>query len=157
MTAAVPTVARTAAFSDLAFQPTSSCDAVVSLGAIADTSSSAHATLLAQALRVLKPGRPLIFVERVASGASPLRPLLAANPRSNVASPELLASTLTAAGFEAPAWDVALGGQDPHVLGVATKPVKGRPLSAAGTQEPEPVSLKSMRRNTNSSNKGFKG
>lgn len=73
-TASSPALTNPASLARLpatALQADASVDAVVSLCAFADASDVQRAALLQEALRVLKPGRPLVFIER--GGAAPAR------------------------------------------------------------------------------------
>ncbi|PNH04320.1 hypothetical protein TSOC_009521, partial [Tetrabaena socialis] len=64
MQAAIPTVAKPQSPTNLGFAADGSVDAVVSLGALAGMSEAQRAAFAAEALRVLKPGCPIIFMER---------------------------------------------------------------------------------------------
>ncbi|GLI68178.1 hypothetical protein VaNZ11_012520, partial [Volvox africanus] len=104
--AAVPTTAKMQSPANLGFAADTSVDAVVSVGAIAGMSESQRVAFATEALRVLKPGCPIIFVERTESH------LQGWKERRDA--------------FELVQWDVALEGQDPHAVGVAVKSAEYR-------------------------------
>ncbi len=79
---------------------------------------------------MLRPGRPLIFLEKLREGGSPLRPLLGGDAGSLTAVE--LGALLPAAGsgagsgaFEYVEWSPALEGQNPHAVGVAVRGESG--------------------------------
>jgi hypothetical protein len=74
--AGVPTVAQVQAPTSLAFAADASVDAVVLLRKLGPLAPSARQACLSEAARVLRPGQPLVFIERLQEGASPLRPLI---------------------------------------------------------------------------------
>lgn len=123
--AAVPTLGRRQPAYDLSFAPDASADAVVSLGQLAPLAADKRAALLAEAARVLRPGGVLVLVERAAAGprapASPLRALIAAGaPGGSVDLGEV--DALRSGGgsglatWSAVQYDLALEGQDPHIM-----------------------------------------
>ncbi len=60
----MPTLARPQSPANLGFAGDGSIDAVVSLGALGRMSEVQRQAFLGEALRVLRPGAPIIFVER---------------------------------------------------------------------------------------------
>lgn len=77
VSAAVPTQAKQQAVTDLAFQADVSVDAVIALGVLGQLGSAQERqACLRECARVLKPGMPLVFVEPVKEGGSPLRGLV---------------------------------------------------------------------------------
>ncbi len=62
--AAVPTIARVQSPDDLSFAANNSVDAVVCLRSASNMSSRTAGSFLSESSRVLKPGCPLIFVEK---------------------------------------------------------------------------------------------
>jgi predicted methyltransferase len=117
MTAAVPTKARKQLPDDLSFVPDASVDAVVSLATLGQLDPSQRSKCLSEIQRVLKPGRPLIFVERLQEGGSPLRGLIGGS--NGALGVQEVESWGQLKGLEGLQWDIALGGQDPHAAGVA--------------------------------------
>lgn len=101
-----------------AFQPDASVDAFYSRGAIGAAEDPAQ--LLAEALRVLKPGGVLLFCEEV-RGRGPamelLQGLLPGGPDLSRDIPVLLEE----AGFEESGGELFAEWTYPHALGVATK------------------------------------
>ncbi|GIL52380.1 hypothetical protein Vafri_8267, partial [Volvox africanus] len=116
--AAVPTTVKTQSPANLGFAADTSVDAVVSVGAIAGMSESQRVAFATEALRVLKPGCPIIFVERLPGGL-PIRFIGSSN--STLAESHLQGWKERREAFELVQWDVALEGQDPHAVGVAVK------------------------------------
>ncbi|EFJ45877.1 hypothetical protein VOLCADRAFT_118240 [Volvox carteri f. nagariensis] len=116
--AAVPTVAKQQSPANLGFASDGSVDAVVSLGAVAGMSEQQRAVFTTEALRVLRPGCPIIFVERIPGGL-PIRFLGASS--ATLAESYLQGWKERNDAFELVQWDVALEGQDPHAVGVAVK------------------------------------
>ncbi|KAG2426547.1 hypothetical protein HXX76_011772 [Chlamydomonas incerta] len=101
------------------FAADASVEAVVSLGALAGMSEVQRNACVAEALRVLKPGCPLIFIERLPGGV-PLRYLGA--PSTAISESVFRGWEQRPDGaFSLVRWDTALGGQDPHAVGVAVK------------------------------------
>ncbi|GIL79577.1 hypothetical protein Vretifemale_8899 [Volvox reticuliferus] len=116
--AAVPTTAKTQSPANLGFAADASVDAVVSIGAIAGMSEPQRAAFATEVLRVLKPGCPIIFVERIPGGL-PIRFIGASS--FTLAESFLQGWKDRQDAFELVEWDVALEGQDPHAVGVAVK------------------------------------
>ncbi len=116
----MPTVARKQPFSDLRFAAPGAVDAVVSLGALGAQGPQERAECVREALRVLRPGGVLIFVERVIEGGSPLRGLLG-GASAAISTTDLEDLMKQTGGWESVGWDVANQGQDPHVLGLAVR------------------------------------
>lgn len=120
VTAAVPTQVKQQPITDLSFQPDSSIDAVVSLNQLSDLEPQQLQQCLREICRVLKPGMPLVFVEPVAEGGSPLRGLVGVSPGKQLAASQLDSWQQNPA-FSYVQWDTALAGQDPHAVGVAVR------------------------------------
>eukprot|EP00877_Chromochloris_zofingiensis_P001523 jgi/Chrzof1/11371/Cz05g34110.t1 len=119
MSAAVPTTVRQQSPTNLSFQDTDSVDAVVCLRTLGSMTQQQRAACLSEVLRVLKPGRPLIFVERIKEGGSPFRGLIGGE--QGALDSNDLQRLQGLSGFQYTQWDVALVGQDPHAVGVAVK------------------------------------
>lgn len=150
ITAAVPTQVKQQPITDLSFQPDSSIDAVVSLNQLSDLEPQQLQQCLREVSRVLKPGMPLVFVEPVAEGGSPLRGLVGVSPGKQLSASQLDLWQQNPA-FSYVQWDTALGGQDPHVVGVAVRSEVR--VSAKGTKEDEPSARR--RRKQPKAAKGF--
>jgi len=126
----VPVVAKPeVAAWDLAFQPTASADAVVALRSLAPLEPAQRALAVAEAMRVLKPGRPLIFVERLSSGG-PLAVLLGGGPALEPAALEAALEAGAGAAAGLVRWDVALEALDPHAVGLVMR--SDAPASSSG-------------------------
>ncbi|GMH43762.1 hypothetical protein BSKO_11696 [Bryopsis sp. KO-2023] len=97
----------------------SSADAVVLIGKLSSMKNIDG--FLEEICRVLKPGAPLIFIERVAADGvgSIFQGFL--GDKSNAIDSAALEKIKSFPGFEEVNWDIALDGQDPHALGVASK------------------------------------
>ncbi|KAG2485966.1 hypothetical protein HYH03_015292 [Edaphochlamys debaryana] len=123
--AAIPTLCKPQSPTNLGFAADASVDAVVSLGALAGMGEAQRTAFAAEALRVLKPGCPIIFLEKIPGGL-PFRFL---GSSDKTISPSYLEGWKALSGqFELVTWDVALEGQDPHAVGVAVKAENARPL-----------------------------
>jgi O-methyltransferase involved in polyketide biosynthesis len=120
VTAAVPTRVRQQPITDLQFQPDSSIDAVVALGVLSDLQPQEQQQCLQEIARVLKPGMPLVFVEPLAEGGSPLRGIVKVSSGQGMPLSQLQAWQQNPA-FSYVQWDTALEGQDPHAVGVAVR------------------------------------
>lgn len=120
VTAAVPTLVKQQPVTDLRFQPDASIDAVVALDTLAGLEPQQQQQCLREVARVLKPGMPLVFVEPLAEGGSPLRGLVGVSSGKTLAAAQLEAWQQLP-GFSYVQWDRALGGQDPHAVGVAVR------------------------------------
>lgn len=122
MTAAVPTLVRQQPITDLRFQPPGSIDAVIALNVLSELEPQQLQQCLQEVSRVLKPGMPLVFIEPLAEGGSPLRGLIGVSGGSKGG---LSASQLEAwqqnPAFSYVQWDTALAGQDPRAVGVAVR------------------------------------
>ncbi|KXZ56099.1 hypothetical protein GPECTOR_2g981 [Gonium pectorale] len=141
MQAAVPTVARQQSPANLGFAADGSVDALVSLGALAGMSDAQRAAFAAEALRVLKPGCPIVFIERVPGGL----PLRFIGSSSRTLAPSYLEGWKARMdAFELVQWDVALEGADPHAVGVAVKAAAYRP-QAPGSSRAEKAAEKAER------------
>lgn len=141
MQAGVPTVVRSQDPDDLSWLADGTVDAVVVLRRLGRMTPATRKAALSEASRVLKPGRPLIFIERVREGGSPLRPLLGGSEGA-LATSELEALRDNSRAWSYVQWDVALAGQDPHAVGVAVRseaalPRKARQAAAAAAEAKE--------------------
>ncbi|GLC40848.1 hypothetical protein PLESTB_000016200 [Pleodorina starrii] len=147
--AAVPTVAKPQSPANLGFAADGSVDAVVSLGALAGMSEAQRGAFTAEALRVLKPGCPVVFVERIRGGL-PIRFL--GSSSSTLAESYLQGWQERKDAFELVQWDVALEGQDPHAVGIAVKaqeyraPVVSRRAEKAAEKAERERAEKEMRK-----------
>lgn len=121
VTAAVPTIVKQQPITDLAFQPDASVDAVVALGVLSQLTAQQRQQCLDEVARVLKPGMPLVFVEPVQEGGSPLRGLVGVSAGKQTLSGADLQSLEQSKAFSYSQYDVALQSQDPHAVGVAVK------------------------------------
>ncbi|KAF5826260.1 hypothetical protein DUNSADRAFT_3878 [Dunaliella salina] len=79
MQAQIPTVSFKKPASSLDAVPSNSVDGIACLGGISETEAGSKKRVITEALRVLKTGAPFIFIEPLADGASPLRPLFSGN------------------------------------------------------------------------------
>eukprot|EP00882_Tetradesmus_deserticola_P015930 GHRQ01016987.1.p1 GENE.GHRQ01016987.1~~GHRQ01016987.1.p1 ORF type:complete len:161 (+),score=56.67 GHRQ01016987.1:433-915(+) len=127
ITAAVPTIVKQQPITDLRFQPDGSVDAVVALGVISQLSAQQRQQCLDEAARVLKPGMPLVFVEPVQEGGSPLRGLVGVSAGKQALPVAEIEALQQSRGFSYSQFDVALQGQDPHAVGVAVKSEQYKP------------------------------
>lgn len=101
-------------------------DAVVALGScLGKLPPQERASCLREARWALRPGRPLVLLQALAEGASPLRPLVGPGGGSGAMPAAELERALEEAGFGYVEWGVELGGTDPHALGVAVTPQEG--------------------------------
>lgn len=144
VTAAVPTVVRLQPPSDLSFRADATVDAVVCLGTLAALEPDARAGVLAEAARVLRPGRPLVFVEPLKEGGSPLRALLRVSAPGTAVEQQVFEAALrNGPAFVDVQYDVALEGQDPHAVGVALRSSAPLPVRRHGgdgaAQAPAPL------------------
>lgn len=89
MQAQVPTVSFRKSPSALNAVPNSTVEAIACLGGITDCDPVQQKQLLTEAVRVLRPGAPFIFIEPVADGASPLRPIITNSSNTGKALSEL--------------------------------------------------------------------
>ncbi|KAJ9508937.1 hypothetical protein QJQ45_028262 [Haematococcus lacustris] len=115
---------------DLGSLATGSVDAVTCLGALASCPEDQQGRVLAEVVRVLKPGAPCVIIEPVREGASPVRWLLsqvqgkALGPGLSTlvaAAAARLEELLGIAGLEVVQVDVALEGADPHAVGLVRR------------------------------------
>lgn len=120
VTAAVPTIAKQQPVTDMSFQADRSVDAVIVLGVLSELSQQQRQQCLQEIIRVLRPGMPMIFVEPVREGGSPLRGLVGVSAGKQALSEAQLQS-LQSPAFSFVQYDVALSGQDPHAVGVAVR------------------------------------
>uniref|UniRef100_A0A383VYG1 Methyltransferase type 11 domain-containing protein n=1 Tax=Tetradesmus obliquus TaxID=3088 RepID=A0A383VYG1_TETOB len=132
VTAAVPTIVKQQPITDLSFQPDASVDAVVALGVISQLSAQQRQQCLEEAARVLKPGMPLVFVEPVLEGGSPLRGLVGVSAGKQALPSAELQALQESSAFSYSQFDVALQGQDPHAVGVAVKSENYQPSRQRG-------------------------
>jgi len=129
MQAGVPTLARPQSPTRLDFAAPSSVDAVVVLKQVGPMSASQREGFLQEVLRVLKPNCPLIFIEKLRGGGSPLRGFLGGD--SGALDVAVLEQLKQQSGvWSQVQWDTALEGQDPHAVGVAIKSETYRPSAA---------------------------
>lgn len=118
--AAVPVEARKQTPTDLSFQGTGTLDAVVAFNALKDVGSEAE-QYLAEVTRVLKPGGPFIFFDRVeGEGLAAAAQLVVGNIFSRV-DESALQQLRKCSGLVDVTGDIVLKGQDPHAVGVAFK------------------------------------
>lgn len=108
--------------------PANSMDAVVSVYAMSELSDSQVASSLSEAVRVLKPGKPFIFVENVGAKATVLRAAQGALEKigrmmgnKTCATRDLLPFLEKMEGLTDLQYDNLLDFQDPHLVGVAIK------------------------------------
>lgn len=148
VTAAVPTLVKQQPVTDLRFQPDASIDAVVALDTLAGLDPQQQQQCLREVARVLKPGTPLVFVEPLAEGGSPLRGLVGVSSGKTLTTAQLEAWQQLR-GFSYVQWDTALGGQDPHAVGVAVR------SEAAEDDEGPPSARQQRRRKQPKAAKGF--
>mmetsp|Transcript_19688 Transcript_19688/g.54960 ORF Transcript_19688/g.54960 Transcript_19688/m.54960 type:complete len:294 (+) Transcript_19688:69-950(+) len=120
MQAQIPTVSFKKPASSLDAVPSNSVDGIACLGGISESEPRVQKRVITEALRVLKTGAPFIFIEPLADGASPLRPLFSGNGSKAIAT-STLEELLDVPGLDVLQVDVALDGSDPHAVGVATK------------------------------------
>jgi len=134
------------------FAAPGSLDAVVALGsALGKLSAGDRAACLREAVRALRPGRPLVLLQALSEGASPLRALVGPGGGGAGAMPAAeLERALEDAGFAYVEWGVELQGTDPHALGVAVSPGEGD-----GEADARVGSGKRKRREPGADKKGF--
>eukprot|EP00884_Botryococcus_braunii_P005786 jgi/Botrbrau1/15208/Bobra.0149s0067.1 len=126
MQAAIPVRPVKGPLTKLSFLGGSSVDAVVSVDALRSVASSgARQALLAEVARVLKPGCPFIFIERVGGEGLAAAVQSVLGTAGQVLVPEALGDLQKTKGLTEVEWDIALEGLDPHVLGVAKKGAAG--------------------------------
>lgn len=104
-----------------------SLDAVVALGsALGKMPRAERVRCLREAVRALRPGRPLVLLQALEEeGGSPLRALVGPGGGSGAVPASELEKDLEEAGFAYVEWGVELQGTDPHALGVAVSPREG--------------------------------
>jgi hypothetical protein len=108
------------------FAAAGSLDAVVALGsALGKLTSQERAQTLREAVKALRPGRPLVLLQALSEGGSPLRGLVGPGGGSGAIAASDLEKALEEAGFAYVEWGVELQGADPHALGVAVTPQVG--------------------------------
>jgi ubiquinone/menaquinone biosynthesis C-methylase UbiE len=151
VTAAVPTLVKQQPITDLRFQPDGSVDAVVSLGALSRLQQQQQQQCLREIGRVLKPGMPLIFVEPLAEGGSPVRGIVGVSAGAGIPAAQL-ESWQRDPAFSFLQIDTALAGQDPHAVGVAVR--SERAVSSQQGEDEEP-SARQRRRKQPKASKGF--
>jgi hypothetical protein len=106
-----------------------SLDAVVVLGSALGKMATGEerSAFLREAVRALRPGRPLVLLQALAEGGSFARGLI--GPGGGGGGGAMPASelerALEQAGFAYLEWEVQLEGTDPHALGVAVSPQEG--------------------------------
>eukprot|EP00899_Mesostigma_viride_P025245 jgi/Mesvir1/5905/Mv00675-RA.1 len=111
--------------------PANYADAVVTLHGL-EQAPDALTEVLAEAARVLKPGKPLVFVERVKGDGAFLGGLLHSGPQCT----NFLETLKACDGFEAPEYDLVFAPQDPHVVGIAKKKsIPGVPIDTSLTSK----------------------
>lgn len=121
VTAAVPTIVRKQPVTDLGFQADSSVDAVIALGVLSELNQQQRQQCIDEIVRVLRPGMPLIYVEPVKEGGSPLRGLVGVSAGKQPLPTADFADLKQSPAFSYTQFDVALQGQDPHAVGVAVR------------------------------------
>ena len=121
VTAAVPTVVKQQPITNLSFQADSSVDAVIALGVLSELSQQQRQQCMDEIVRVLRPGMPLIYVEPLEEGGSPLRGLVGVAASKQPLTTAELESMKQSPAFAYTQFDVALEGQDPHAVGVAIR------------------------------------
>lgn len=111
--------------------PSNSMDAVVSVYSFRDVAADEAKVVLHEAVRVLKPGKPFIFVESVVAEWQLVRipQLLIWNVlkffKIQCHSPQNTLQLLEEVeGLEKLEYEVILGFQDPHIVGLAMKQTK---------------------------------
>lgn len=132
VSAGVPTTGRRAAVDEAwggseGFAAAGSLDAVVALGsALGKLTPQERAGCLREAVKALRPGRPLVLLQALSEGGSPLRALIGPGGGGGGAmAASELEKALEEAGFAYVEWGVELQGADPHALGVAVTPQAG--------------------------------
>lgn len=118
------------------FAAAGSLDAVVALGsALGKLTAQERAQCLREAVKALRPGRPLVMLQALSEGGSPLRGVVGPGGGSGAIPASELEKALEEAGFAYVEWGVELQGADPHALGVAVTPSSqdgGEEASASG-------------------------
>ena len=133
VSAAVPTTGKRVApggregWAQAEIAAPASVDAVIALGSALGKLGTREelARCLSEAKRALRPGRPLIFVQALAEGGSPLRGVIGPGGGAGAIAAGDLEKALEDAGFAYVEWSVELQGTDPHALGVAVTPDDG--------------------------------
>lgn len=130
--------------------PANSMDAVVSVYAMSELSDSQVASSLSEAVRVLKPGKPFIFVENVGAKATVLRAAQGALEtigrmmgNKTCATRDLLPFLEKVEGLTDLQYDNLLDFQDPHLVGVA---IKKPAVSASESSDARDKSTKKKRK-----------
>lgn len=138
--AGIPVEVRTRDFESTQF-PSESFDAVISVYGITEKRGKKISSVLKEAARVLKPGKPLIFVESTESENPLLLPLqtiwweaLRILGRGERYRGNLVEAIKATPGFKNIEFDRILEFQDPHVVGVAIKEEvkRGRKVGIGG-------------------------
>jgi SAM-dependent methyltransferase len=153
ITAAVPTIVKQQSITDLRFQADASVDAVVALGVISQLNAQQRQQCLDEAARVLKPGMPLVFIEPVQEGGSPLRGLIGVSAGKQALPSAELEALQQSRAFSYSQFDVALQGQDPHAVGVAVKAENYQP--SRRRSDSEDAAAKKSRTKPQKTAKGF--
>jgi len=135
VTAAVPTIVKQQSVADLSFAADSSIDAVVSIGELSQLSQQQRQKCLEEIARVLKPNMPLVFVEPVKEGGSPLRGLVGVSAGKQGLAEAELDDLQSSPAFSYVQFDIALQGQDPHAAGVAVRSDSYNQRKFAGAAE----------------------
>eukprot|EP00249_Psilotum_nudum_P005179 c18642_g1_i1 orf=271-1308(-) len=118
---------RSKPFAILGF-PSNSMDAVISIHALCDVMDDEIKEIICEAVRVLKPGKPFIFVENVKAEWLLVRlaqtllqiTLRALGYRCN-ATRDILQYLQGVEGLEELKYEYIFGFQDPHIVGLARK------------------------------------
>ncbi|KAI5060106.1 hypothetical protein GOP47_0024526 [Adiantum capillus-veneris] len=125
--AGVPVDIKVKALSSLSL-PSNSMDAVVSVYCLCNLKNGDTKTVLREAIRLLKPGKPFIFVENVQAEGEFLRSCQLLFHRVlqlfgvQSAPPKELSKVLEEAqGIEKLSYETVFGYQDPHIVGLAVK------------------------------------
>lgn len=125
--AGVPVDVKVKALNSLSL-PSNSMDAVVSVYCLCNLKEGETKTVLREAIRLLKPGKPFIFVENVEAEGEFLRScqmlfhrmLQLFGVRST--PPKALSKVLEEAqGLEKLSYETVFGYQDPHIIGLGVK------------------------------------
>lgn len=130
---------KTNAYDDLAWRPASSLDGVFANNVIGKASDPSK--LLRELYRVLKPGAPVVFVQRLRGPA-----LQALSGGEGAVDTEVLNAAITQDAWTLCQYDTALAAVDPHAVGLLVKPLpedleaaqKLQSKKAAGVGAPKP-------------------
>lgn len=131
--------------SDYSKIPANSMDAVVSVYGMAEMSDEEAKTALKEAVRVLKPGKPFIYVENVGSENGLVRALQGviesigkATGSNFQVTRDVLPIIQNTEGLEDLQYENILTVQDPHLCGVARKKAGNSPTPSSGISRERP-------------------